>query len=216
MKLKGAIFDVDGTLFDSMGMWATAASRYLKSQGITPPEGIDSKFITLSLAEGSKLIKNEFLPQLTWEQIAQGINDLIEDFYFNLHETKPGVPELLKALSDAGVSMCIATATDKYLVRKALDNCGILKYFGEIFTCPDLGVGKDTPHIYRTALDFLGTERENTLIFEDSYFATKTAFNDGFMIAAVEDKWAMKHKDEIKAISKYYITSYDEWRKNNL
>lgn len=216
MKLKGAIFDVDGTLFDSMGMWATAASRYLKSQGIEPPVDIDSRFITLSLAEGSKLIRNDFLPQLTWEQIAKGINDLIEDFYFNLYETKPGVPELLKALDEAGVSMCIATATDKYLVRKALDNCGILKYFGEIFTCPDLGVGKDTPFIYRTALSFLGTERENTLIFEDSYFATKTAFNDGFMIAAVEDKWASKHRDEIKSIAKYYITSYDEWRKKYL
>ncbi len=216
MKLKGAIFDVDGTLFDSMGMWATAASRYLKSQGIEPPAGIDSKFITLSLAEGSKLIKNDFLPQLTWEQIAKGINDLIENFYFNLHETKAGVPELLKALDDAGVSMCIATATDKYLVEKALDNCGILKCFGEIFTCPDLGVGKDTPDIYRTALSFLGTERDSTLIFEDSYFATKTAFNDGFMIAAVEDKWASKHRDEIKSIAKYYITSYDEWRKKYL
>ena len=216
MKLKGAIFDVDGTLFDSMGMWATAASRYLKSQGIDPPEGIDSKFITLSLAEGSKLIQNEFLPGLTWREIAGGINALIEDFYFNLHETKAGVPELLKALEDAGVSMCIATATDKYLVEKALDNCGILKYFGEIFTCPDLGVGKDTPHIYRTALAFLGTQRENTLIFEDSYFATKTAYNDGFMIAAVEDKWASKHRDEIKSIAKYYITSYDEWRKKYL
>lgn len=216
MKLKGAIFDVDGTLFDSMGMWATAASRYLKSQGIEPPKDIDSKFITLSLAEGSKLISEQFLPKRTWEEIAKGINDLIEDFYFNLKETKPGVPELLKALDDAGVSMCIATATDKYLVEKALDNCGILKYFKGIFTCPDLGVGKDTPHIYRTALAFLGTERDNTLIFEDSFFATRTAFNDGFMIAAVEDKWAMKHKDEIKAISKYYITSYDEWRKKYL
>lgn len=216
MKLEGAIFDVDGTLFDSMGMWSTAASRYLKTQGVEPPEGIDKKFITLSLAEGSKLIKREFLPCLTWEEIAQGINRQIEDFYFNLKETKPGVPELLKALRDGGVSMCIATATDKYLVEKALRNCGILEYFGEIFTCPDLGVGKDTPHIYRTALTFLGTEKENTLIFEDSYFATKTAFNDGFLIAAVEDKWAMKHKDEIKAISKYYITSYDEWRKKYL
>ena len=190
--------------------------QYLKSQGIAPPEGIDSKFITLSLAEGSKLIKNEFMPHLTWEEIAKGINDLIEDFYFNLHETKPGVPELLKALDNAGVSMCIATATDKYLVEKALNNCGILGYFGEIFTCPDLGVGKDTPHIYRTALAFLGTEEKTLLFLEDLIFATKTAFNDGFMIAAVEDKWAMKHKDEIKAISKYYITSYDEWRKKYL
>ena len=108
-----------------------------------------------------------------------------------------------------GVKICLATATDRYQVEAALKRCCMEHFFSEIFTCTDVGHGKDEPVIFRKAMDYLGTTRANTVVFEDAYHAAKTAKADGFVTVAVYDSHEEKQK-ELQALSDFYFENYTE------
>lgn len=105
------------------------------------------------------------------------------------------------------VSMCIATATDKYLIEAALKRCNIEKYFKEIFTCGEVGESKYSPKIYREALKFLNGKRMDTLVFEDAVYAASTAKEDGFKVVSVYDKSEEK-QELLKGISDFYLKDF--------
>jgi HAD superfamily hydrolase (TIGR01509 family) len=133
---------------------------------------------------------------------------MIEAFYRNTVPLKKGAFEFLAGLAKDGVRMCVATVTDKYLVEAALTRLQVRQYFGEIFTTADIGCGKNDPEIYRTALAYLGTEKCETLVFEDVLHALMTAKNDGFPVAAVYDEHEPRQK-EMQANGDYYITDFE-------
>ena len=95
---------------------------------------------------------------------------MVEEIYRTRVTLKHGVADYLRWLKENGTPMCIATVTDRYLVEETLERLGILHYFSEIFTCAEVGYGKDKPIIYRKALEHLGTPREETFVFEDSLY----------------------------------------------
>ena len=122
----------------------------------------------------------------------------------NLEEAKAGVKELLAQLQGSKVKLCIATATDRYLVEAAFERCGVLSCFGEIFTCNEVGHGKDEPEIFEAALRFLGTKKAETVVFDDALYAIKAAKAAGFPVAAVYDSHE-KNQEEIRALSDLYL-----------
>lgn len=187
MKIAGAIFDFDGTLFDSMSIWDTAGENYLRSLGREPASDLSSTLSAMSLYQAAVYLRETYGLSLCVEEIMDGINKTVEDFYFYSAMPKPGVPEFLERLHLQGIKMCIATATDRYQIEAALERCGLTRYFGEIFTCTAVGHGKDEPHIYEAALEFLGTAKAETLVFEDALHAIRTAKAAGFPVAAVYD-----------------------------
>ena len=205
--IKGAIFDLDGTLLDSMSIWDTVGEDYLRSLGIEPREDLSETFKTFTLEESAEYYRTHYGVALSVEEIVDGVNAMIEDFYRNTVPLKKGVSEFLEGLSKGGVRMCVATVTDKYLAEAALSRLQVRQYFGEIFTTADIGCGKNDPKIYRTALAYLGTEKSETLVFEDAHHALMTAKNDGFPVAAVYDKHESR-QTEMKANGDYYITNY--------
>ena len=207
--LKGAIFDFDGTLFDSMFIWNTAGETYLRSIGIEPREDLRKVLKTMSLLQSATYIREKYAVELTLEEIMDGINRTVEGFYFHTVQPKEGVITLLEQMKKQGVKICIATATDRYQVKAALKRCGMESFFSEIFTCSDVGHGKDEPFIFRKAKDYLGTTRENTVVFEDAYHAAKTAKADGFVTVAVYDSHEEKQK-ELQALSDFYFENYTE------
>jgi len=125
---------------------------------------------------------------------------IVDDFYRYEAQLKPHLKEFLAQLHETGVKMCIATATERSLVEAALARCGVLDYFSEIFTCSSVGAGKDEPTIYREALNFLGTDRTNTMVFEDSLHALTTAKKDGFYTTAVYDSHE-ENQEEIQRLA---------------
>ena len=147
---------------------------------------------------------------LTVEEIMDGVNRTVEDFYFHTVQPKKGVVAFLEQMKKQGVKMCIATATDRYQVEAALKRCGMESFFSEIFTCTELGHGKDEPHIFRQGLELLGTDRENTLVFEDSCYAVLTAVKDGFRVIGIHDSQE-KRQEEIKAGAEKYIKDFSEF-----
>ena len=207
--LKGAIFDFDGTLFDSMFIWNTAGETYLRSIGIEPREDLRKVLKTMSLLQSATYIREKYAVELTLEEIMNGINRTVEDFYFHTVQPKEGVATFLEQMKKQGVKICIATATDRYQVEAALKRCCMEHFFSEIFTCTDVGHGKDEPFIFRKAMDYLGSTRENTVVFEDAYHAAKTAKADGFVTVAVYDSHEEKQK-ELQALSDFYFENYTE------
>jgi HAD superfamily hydrolase (TIGR01509 family) len=148
---------------------------------------------------------------LTSEEITCGINGMVEDFYFHKAPLKDGVLEMLKELKKRGIKMCVATATDRHLVERALHRVGILEYFGHIFTCTEAGAGKDCPDIFHQALDFLGTALNDTVVFEDALYAVRTAKAAGFTVVALYDDSARHQQEEIRAYADFYFKSFKEW-----
>lgn len=205
--LKGAIFDFDGTLFDSMFVWENAGEVYLRSLGIEPQEKLAAKINTMSLQQSAEYIRGKYAVDFTVNEIIEGINRTVEQFYFNTVQPKPGVIAFLEQLKAGGVKMCIATASARYQIKAALKRCGMEAYFSEIFTCDGIGHGKDEPFIFRKALEHLNTSRSDTVVFEDSYYAVKTAKADGFIIAAVYDFYE-KSQEELRALADFFIEDY--------
>jgi len=173
--LKGAIFDVDGTLLDSMSLWAGMGEGYLRSLGYLPKENLTETFKGFSLYQSACYYREHYGVPLSVEEIIAGVNARVEQQYREVVQAKPGLKDFLSRLQEKGLRMCIATATDRYLVEAALERCGLLGFFSEIFTSGEVGVGKSEPLIYRRALEHLGTAKEQTLIFEDALFAGQTA-----------------------------------------
>ena len=202
--IKGAIFDLDGTLLDSMSIWDSVGVDYLLSKGYAPKDGLKENFKNMSMIQAGEYLKSEYLIPLSVQEIVDGVNALTEDFYINRVQLKAGAKELLEYLSANGVKMCIATATDGYLVEAALKRCGVREYFSKIFTCTDVGHGKDEPIIFREAMSFLGTDKSNTVVFEDALYAIKTAKRDGFIVVAVFDAYE-KNQEKVKTLSDIYL-----------
>lgn len=205
--IQGAIFDVDGTLFDSMFIWDTIGSDYLKSIGYEPKENLDKTFKSLSIYQAACHYREEYGVTISINEIIDGVNRMVEHYYRNVIQLKPGVSKFLNQLYEKDVKMCVATATDYYLVKAALERTSIDRYFSDIFTCTSVGHGKDQPNIYREALNFLQTEKEKTVVFEDALYAIKTARDDSFITIGVYDS----HEEnplKVKQQSNYYISDF--------
>lgn len=207
--LKGLIFDFDGTLFDSMFIWDTAGERYLRSIGKEPRQDLREILKPMSLQQSAEYLKEQYLIPASVEEIMDGIDHTVEDFYFHSVMPKAGVLQWLEALHEKNIKMCIATATARYQVEAALMRCGMRRFFTEIFPCTELGSGKDQPMIFRAALEHLGTDRSNTAVVEDAFHAIHSAKQDGFRIVAVCD--AHEHRQGlIRSMADVYLTDYHD------
>lgn len=212
LKFKGAIFDMDGTLIDSMGYWKTAAGDYVKALGKTPADDLGDRFLTLGLNNIYPDMQKEYGINEPLETVSAGIYAIMEKNYDKV-EIKPYVKEMLESFKNEGVRMCIASATDASLASKVLQRLGILEYFSGVLCCKDVGKGKRYPDIYNYALKFLGTDKEDTYVFEDAVFAIRTLNQNGFTSVAIEDVNSENERAEIKSLCTYYIDSYKNWEK---
>ncbi len=207
-KLKAGIFDLDGTILNSMPVWVNLGADYLKSRNIVPPQNLRDILKPLSLAQAAEYFQREFGITDTISEIITQINTMLEHAYFYAVEEKPGVVNFLEDLKASDVKMCIATATDKCLVEAALKRLNIIDYFDFIITCQCVGAGKDRPDIYLEALKKLGTKIHETIIFEDALYAVETAKKAGFIVAGVYDPSAQTDMEKIKELCDYYIEDF--------
>ena len=215
MKMKYAIFDMDGTLIDSMWIWDRAASNFLKAHGITPPEDVDSTFKTFTILGACHYLKANFGVEGSDEEIVERINKMASDGY-DLVEAKPGVGEFLTYLAEKGVPMAVASSTDKALIEKTLTRLGLRAFFSHIVSSSDVGVGKSSPKVFDEALSRLGGTKEECIVFEDSLFAMMTAKTAGYTVAAVRDNGMENKWEESSAYADYAIESYESFDKERL
>ena len=211
LTVRGAIFDVDGTILDSMPMWCSVGSRFLQKNGITPSENIDSQMITRTLEESAAIFHETYGISGTVPEIVGRIIDMVRDDYSHHLQCKPGVRKVIRELYGKGIPLYIATATDRDMIAAAMERLGLTDYFQGIITCGELGMPKTQPDIYLYAAEKLGTRPEETLVFEDVAHAVRSAFSAGFPTISVYDKQSESEREEMRALSVLYLNSYSEW-----
>lgn len=210
--IKGAIFDVDGTLLDTMPVWTTAGIRYLKTLGIDAEPGLAETLFKMTVDMAAEFMKKTYgLPQ-SLDEIRRGVLSMVEDFYFYHADFKPGARELLERLKDEGVPMSIATSTNQYCILAAFDRLGYTDYFDAILTCPEMGTHKSEPVIFFEAARLMKVEPIETYVFEDGLYAIKTAGNAGFKTVGVYDEVSKTDQDEIKARADIYMKDLGEFK----
>lgn len=208
MKIKCAIFDFDGTLFDSMFIWDTVGEIYLRSLGKEPKPSMREDLSALSLSQAACYFQREYGLSFSVDEIVTGINQTIAHFYTHEILPKAGVIDFLEQMKKAGISLCIATASDRYQIEAALNRCRMEHYFDAVFTCSEVGYGKDEPFIFRKAMAYFGADRSETIVFEDAIHAVQTAKADGFCVVAVFDE-SEKQQNEIRRLSDCYILDFE-------
>jgi HAD superfamily hydrolase (TIGR01509 family) len=217
MRLQSAIFDMDGTLIDSMYMWNDLGVNLMRDLGVEPEPGLHDTIKVMTTRGGAQYCKERYHLSQSVDELVAMTEARVERFYREEARAKPGVEKFLSLLKMEGVWMYIATATERRLAEIALKQTGIDQYFRGLITSSEAGEGKNTsPEIYERAMRRLRSNKKDTVIFEDALHAIQTAKAAGFRVCAIYDPAAEADQPEIQRISDYYIRSFEEMFETNV
>lgn len=209
-EVKGIIFDLDGTLFDSLGIWHEIDINFFKKRNIKMPSDYSDAIAHLGLTKAASYTKERFNLPESEEQIIKEWNDAAIDAYKNTINIKEYVYEYLSKLKEEGIKLAIATANSKEYYMPCLERNKIDHFFDYICDVSKFKNGKDDPEIYIHTSKELGVDIEKCAVFEDIPTALKTAFNAGFITIAVDDIHEQNLNEEKKKYSHLFITAYKE------
>jgi len=198
---------VDGTLLDTMPVWHDAGARYLATMDIEAEEGLGDRLFAETVVTGAEYLIENYGLKLSVEEVARGINDQMERFYFNEAQLKEGALELIQRMNEAGTKLTVATSTDRYCIEAAFDRLGISDLFEAILTCGEIGATKSRPDIFFEAVEVMGTPIPYTWVFEDGLYAIKTARAEGFRTVGVYDSISESDQPDIMRYADFYYRS---------
>ena len=208
MKIKAAIFDMDGTLINSLffwdGAWKRMGEKYLGVSDFKPDNDLVKSCQHMLLSECSAYMNKVFKICDDDAELADFFNQSLEEFYINEAHLKSGAIELLEHLSSRGIKLCLASATEMKYVKIAIKAHGLDKYFPIVLSCADLKASKDKPDIYLKALELLGEDAADTCVFEDSYVALATARSIGAHTVGLYDKHS--YSEKIKDSAEIFVS----------
>ncbi len=205
--IKGAIFDMDGTVLDSMQEWETMRVEFLKQRGFAVEESLAKKLLDMTLAQSAVYLKENYVMEESLEDILESFQSVMRTHFERGLPPKAGIVDFLEYLRAQGVPCCIASATDPELVELALERSGVRRYFDAIFSTKTVGRSKKYPDIFDLACTHMGTDKEHTWVFEDAAYALKTAAAAGFPTVAVYDRYEPS-QDELRAHAKIFFPDF--------
>ena len=207
-KIKCVIFDVDGTLLDSMPMWNTITYDYASLKGIQVPEGLSREMNRRSMRQCAELYQ-ELGAAGSVADILQEIIDLASERYRVSIGEKPGACRFLQVLRENGIHTALATASHVTAMRPALERAGMLPYIDFALSCEDLGVSKEHPDIFLACAEKFGAAPGESVVVEDSLYAAQTAKKAGFHLIGVEEAcYPEESHQALRAISDRYIQDF--------
>ncbi len=206
--IKAVIFDLDGSLVDSMWMWRQIDIEYLGKFGIPLPEDLQKKIEGKSFSETAVYFKENFPIPDSIEQMKADWNRMAWDKYLNEVPLKDGAREFLAGCKERGILLGIATSNSRELVDSIADVHGFHDFFACIMTGCDVKKGKPAPDIYLKVADILQVEPKDCLVFEDILPGIAAGKAAGMRVCAVEDDYSMDSKAEKILAADYYITTF--------
>lgn len=209
-QVKAVIFDLDGTLVDSMWMWKSIDIEYLGRFGIELPADLQSCIEGMSFSETACYFKERFHLEDDIDQIKADWNQMAWDKYANEVPLKAGVAEYLELLRKKGIKMGIATSNSRELVELVTKKHQIHSYFQSIRTSCEVSKGKPAPDIYLQVAKDLGVEPKECLVFEDVLQGIMAGKNANMKVVAVKDAYSEEQTERKRELSDYYINSYVE------
>ena len=188
--MKKLIFDVDGTILDSMHIWIEPQNRLFSKYGFTLEDlkkEEKGKIEALSVEAMCQYIVDNIATDMTFDQVRQYFEDVIYDAYKNDLMPKPGNLEILKKLKDLGFSMSVASSTPYTYLEMALKRLGIYDYF-DFFATPELlDMKKSDPAFWQYSIKKHGAKPSDCVLFDDALYAIKAAKKEGIMTVGLED-----------------------------
>lgn len=207
---KAVIFDLDGTLVDSMWMWRDIDIEFLSERGIAMPETLQSEIEGISFSETAEYFKKRFsLPEST-EQLMQIWNEMAHDKYCYEISLKPGAKLFLDFLKARGIKIGIGTSNSYELTTAALKAHGLSEEIDCIMTAREVPNGKPKPDIYLKTAETLGVFPKECLVFEDIPNGILAAKAAGMEVCAVEDLFSQDMLEKKRELADYYISSYEQ------
>mgnify|MGYP003218736279 FL=1 len=179
-----SIFDVDGTILDSMEVWNTLASQYVQSLGMVPDKNLDEIVSDMSLEQSATYLKNHYKINKQEERIISEVLNFISDFYEYEVNLMPGFKEFISHYDSINV---IGTSCDEELVKIALNRLAVLNYFEDIITCSKVNKSKNDPDFYLACAQVLKQRPEDIVVFEDADYCIDVARKIGFKVIKIKD-----------------------------
>ena len=209
--MKAAIFDMDGTLLDSMHMWNSVLPMFLNEYKIEADEKFMVDTHSLSLDQMVPYVIERYSLPIKEAELRAHWKEVISESYRKDVRPKDGVRELLEELKSHGFKTCVATLTDHQLCDRALKDHDLYKYFDHVLTTEDVNmVGKEEPDLFLKCASLMGAEPSETVVFEDSLYPIAPAKKAGFTVCIIEEPVMAKKKEQIKSLADKYILSFRE------
>lgn len=212
--MKGAIFDVDGTILDSMTMWVNITNAFFVEHGIdiTPEQTL--AYQCMSFEESLVKIHDQYLPQMSVKEMFDEFSRRADEAFINDVQPKSGVCQYIKNLHNDGVKIAVATSGFPHLCKAAFKRTGILEYIDQFAFSSEVGCSKSNPDIYLLAAKRLGLKPEECTVYEDIITGVMSAKKAGFKVIAIKDATNMHDRDRLIQCSDRYITGWEELLSN--
>ena len=208
--IKGVIFDLDGTLVDSMWVWSQIDVDYLKMKGYSMPKNLRSEIVHLSFSQTAVYFKEKFNLSDSIEKISSDWHNMAYDHYSNNVKLKLGVKDFLNYLKSYKIKIALATSNSVPLLEACLKHNGVYDYFDSITITDEVSKGKDCPDVYLLAASKLDVNPKDCLVFEDILPAVQGAKAANMKVIAVKDDECLDSKEDLLKYADKYIHSFVE------
>lgn len=214
-NIEAVIFDVDGTLIDSMWVWKRIDDLFLEKYHLEEPEGFHEGMEGKSYSETADYFL-ELFPTLphTRQELEDEWTEMAYEIYTTQMELKKGAFEFIQELKNKGIKLGIATSNNRELAEGTLRHCKILDMFDSVWTSGEAKAGKPDPAVYLCVAEALQIAPENCLVFEDIPMGILAGKNAGMKVCAVQDVDSINQEDKKRALADYYIQDYDDIKNN--
>jgi HAD superfamily hydrolase (TIGR01509 family) len=209
-NVKAVLFDLDGTLIDSMWVWKTIDIEFLGGYGIELPEDLQDNIEGMSFTETAAYFKERFQFEETVEEIKNIWNEMAFEEYTTTVQLKEGVVKFLEYLKKNGIKAGISTSNSMELVQGVLKAKGIHHMFDTVLTACEVKVGKPSPDIYLKTAEKLNVKPEECLVFEDIPMGILAGKNANMKVCTIYDDFSKNQEEKKRHLADYYINTFHE------